>query len=74
MLTPHLYNRQLLYLFPNINNADYVAVVRHVPNYPINVEEANIRVAELIESGEYKVEFENDDIIIIKKTNLQNND
>lgn len=74
MLTPHLYNRQLLYLFPNINNADYVAVVRHVPNYPINVEEANIRVAELIESGEYKVEFENDDIIIIKKTYLQNND
>ena len=74
ILTPHLYNRQHLYLFPNINNADYVAVVRHVPNYPINVEEANNRVAELIESNNYKVKFENKDIIILKRISLPTDD
>ncbi|MBQ9470905.1 MAG: DUF2079 domain-containing protein [Bacteroidales bacterium] len=73
-LTPHLYNRQHLYLFPVINNADYVAVVRQLYNYPISVEDANKRVAELIDSGNYAVEFENNDIIILKSTSLHASD
>lgn len=73
-LSTRLYRRPYLYLFPNINNADYVVVLRHVSDFLISAEDANQRVAELIESGDYKVEFENNDIIIIKKTYLQNND
>lgn len=67
MLVPHLSFREWIYVFPNINNADYIITIPTSGNFwPYN-EEKYLKKIEELKQGNYKVIKESPSILILKK-------
>jgi len=66
---PYLANRQRIYLFPEIYDSRYIIVKPSLSSYPTTPEEIVSRVNSLISSSYWGIEYQNQDLIILKKTN-----
>ncbi len=67
VLVPHLSNRKLIYLFPVINDADYILLDTTSGKWPISGEEYVTRVTKLLKEGRYGVEKVGGNTILLLK-------
>ncbi len=66
-LYPHLAHREKAYLFPAINDAEYVFLDVTSPSYPISVEKLYGKVRGLLDSQEFGVLAAQDGYLLLKK-------
>ncbi len=68
MLVPHVSFRETIYNFPYIADADYIAILPGTKNtYPLNRNDYNNKIKELINSGKWKKEIEEGAFLLLKK-------
>jgi len=67
-LAPYLAFRDKIYHFPIVKDADYIALILNKKGtYPLSVDAFNEKIVELKNSGVYKVIYEDNDLLILKK-------
>ncbi len=66
-LYPHLAHREKAYLFPAVNDAEYVFLDVTSPSYPISVGKLYRRVQTLLDSQEFGVLAAQDGYLLLKK-------
>ena len=66
-LLPHLSMRDQVYMFPKIENAEAVLVLRQFDCYPPSPEEVEAKVAEMRASGDWEVIFEEGPLILFRR-------
>lgn len=66
-ILPHLANREKIYLFPEIRDAQFIILDQNLASYPIQKEELKNRIIELKKSKNYGIEKESGSLIIFKK-------
>ena len=70
-LVPHLSQRDKIYIFPNIADAQYVALdLANRPNSftPSNFEKAQETFLNLIQSGQFKIIYKQENVVLLKRT------
>ncbi len=66
---PHLANRDHLYHFPIINDAQIIVLVQTTRStYPVNPEQQTEIVKQLIDSNQFKIRSNKNDILILERT------
>ncbi|HKR06636.1 MAG TPA: DUF2079 domain-containing protein, partial [Bacteroidia bacterium] len=68
---PHLALRDNIYQFPIIKDAEYIVYSLKENTYPISRKEFNSKTDALLISGEWLIHFNNEDIVILKRKNVQ---
>jgi hypothetical protein len=69
-LVPHLCNREKIYQFPIVRDAEYIAVFKGSKGiYPLGVERLKEEIESLRKEVKYSIVRENKDIILIKREN-----
>ncbi len=66
-IVPHLSSRREIYLFPIVNQADYILFEATDNHWPISMEEATHAILSYIRSGEYGVVRWQEDIVLLKR-------
>jgi uncharacterized membrane protein len=67
-LAPHLANRDKIYHFPVVKDAEMIVVLKNKRSfYPLNKEDFEKKINELIESKEFKVVKDENLLLILKK-------
>jgi uncharacterized membrane protein len=66
-LYPHLAHREKAYLFPAINDAEYVFLDVTSSPYPISLKELSLELQWLLMSGEFGVEAARDGYVLLKR-------
>lgn len=66
-IVPHLINREKIYLFPEIYDAQYIVLNTKLNNYPLKENGLNENITALKSSKEWQVIDENKGMIIFKK-------
>ena len=66
-LNPHISQRERLYLFPDIRDADYIFLDVTANPHPIDVPSLEWRVRELLQGGEWGVVAAKDGYLLLKK-------
>jgi uncharacterized membrane protein len=67
-LAPHLAGRDKIYLFPNVKDAVYIALTKkECSPWPLTKEEYKEKIKLYKHDPDFKIIFENDDLIILKK-------
>ncbi len=70
-LIPHLCNREKIYQFPVVKDAEYIAIFKGSRGvYPIDSERLKEDIESFRKDSEYIIVQENEDIILIKRKNL----
>ncbi len=64
---PHLALRDHIYLFPIVKDADYIVYSVKEEPYPLTKEAFNIKIQDILNSKEWKDQFRNEDIVILKR-------
>lgn len=65
---PHLAFRDYIYEFPYLGNSRYIALILNENPYPLSEEAYNRKIAELRESKDWKVLYDEDSILIFEAT------
>lgn len=69
-LVPHLCNREKIYHFPVVKDADYIAVLKGSGGvYPLGIEKLQEEIDSLKNDSAYSIIRENVDIILLKRKN-----
>ncbi|MCX6350342.1 MAG: DUF2079 domain-containing protein [Bacteroidetes bacterium] len=69
-LGPHLAFRDTILLYPNITNADYIAIFRDtkgVGTWPLNLEDYNRKLIELDSSNSYQRIYDKKSLVIFRR-------
>lgn len=66
-IVPHLANREKIYLFPEIYDAEYLVLDRSLSSYPMNHYDLENKIAIFSKSTNWKIISANKSIIIFKK-------
>jgi uncharacterized membrane protein len=67
-LAPHLAFREKIYLFPNVKDAEYIVLLREGHGtYPLTEEEYPVKIRHYEASGEFKIIYDKDDLLILKR-------
>jgi uncharacterized membrane protein len=66
-LVPHLAMREYIYEFPVIRNAEYIAVLLGEMTHPLYQSDFDLRVREFKKSPDWKIIYEENDLIILKR-------
>jgi uncharacterized membrane protein len=66
-LAPRLALRDKIYHFPHVKDADYIVVLKSVGTYPLSLEKYKEVLDKLIQSPEYRIANETEDILVLKK-------
>jgi uncharacterized membrane protein len=70
-LVPHLCNRDKIYLFPVVGNAEYVAVLKGPGGiYPLGTEKLKEEIYSFKKDTAFSIIRENEDMILFKRKNL----
>lgn len=67
-IVPHVSNRKILYLFPEIADADYIILDTNLNTYPLSPENLHQKIDQLRNSKSYQIFLENKTLIVFKKT------
>jgi len=69
-LAPHLANRDRLYHFPIINDAQMLVLFKEYrSSYPMSRENFSEMIKELIESGQFEMTVDSGDLLVLKRRN-----
>jgi hypothetical protein len=72
-LAPHLADRDTLYHFPVVKNADYIVLLtKDVATYPLSSEEYKTIYLEYLKSGRYYALYAKNELLILKKKDQVN--
>lgn len=66
-LAPHLALRDKIYLFPKINDSDYVALLKITNTYPYSQEQYTELLGQLRTNTDFTIWYENEELIIFNK-------
>lgn len=67
---PHLANREKLYHFPVIHDAEMIVLLKDKRSlYPLNRETFDRETDSLIKTGKYEIQLDQKDLLILKKNN-----
>lgn len=66
-ITPHLALREKIYLFPRVDNADYILLFKHDDSYPLSNEEYDRKMHDLTLNPEWKIAEDKKDFILFKR-------
>ncbi len=66
-LVPHLSQRQRVYVFPAVLDADYIFVDLRASPAPTSAGDVYLRVHDLLASGDWRVEHEADGLLILSR-------
>ena len=69
-LAPHIVSVEKIYHFPYINDAEYIALMKNNGFWPLSKEAYFAKIDELIANKAYINIYENDDLIILRRSNL----
>lgn len=77
LLAPHLSFRDNIYLFPNVKDAEYIALFTDNTYFTPSDNESNdvnftAEIQKYLNSPDYETIYNNDDLIIIKRKNIGN--
>ncbi|MCD4769028.1 MAG: DUF2079 domain-containing protein [Bacteroidales bacterium] len=65
-LSPHLAKSAKLFLFPVINDAEYIVLLKNARStYPLSTQEYLDSVSYIRDSGKYSVEYESEDLLVL---------
>jgi uncharacterized membrane protein len=67
-LVPHLAARPYIYQFPEIGNADYIAILRQASTWPLSETELDAKLAAYQASGQWRVKLAQGPLIILQRT------
>jgi uncharacterized membrane protein len=67
-IAPHLAFRDKIYLFPHVKDSDYIVVFTDKRSpYPLSNEEFKIKIKDYVNFGRFKVIYDKNDLLILKK-------
>lgn len=67
-IAPHIAGRDVLYHFPVVKNASYIALfTSHSSTYPLSEEEFRAKIEAYKTGGEYDISYDNNSLLILKK-------
>lgn len=66
-LAPHLSQRERIYLFPTLRDAEYVALDQRASTYPVEPGEYDAAVARTLESGCFIRLFDRDGVLLLRR-------
>jgi uncharacterized membrane protein len=66
-LAPHLSQRERLYLFPTLRDAEYVVLDRRASTYPVELEEYQTALARTLESGCFIRLADRDGVLLLRR-------
>jgi uncharacterized membrane protein len=67
-LAPHLSQRQEVYLFPTLRDAEYVLLDRRATQYPVEPAEYHAAVEHLLADPCFEVLVQEDDLLLLRRT------
>lgn len=70
-ILPHLANREKIYLFPELYDAEYIILDKSLSSYPLRIDELNKKIETLRNSKNWKIEIDNQTLIIFKKNSIE---
>lgn len=68
-IVPHLANREKIYMYPEINDADYIILDYSLISYPINPQTLKDNISLLKKSKIWKIFDQNQTLIVFKRNN-----
>lgn len=66
-VTPHLAMRDKLYMWPKVDDAEYVLVSKRYGTYPMSARKSKAKLKSLIKSGEWEKLSDVNDVILLKR-------
>jgi len=73
-LAPHMANRERIYHFPVVKDADYIAlIITGQVTYPLSNYEYSARCDEYRNSGLFEVKYESNDLLILRRKGIKEN-
>ena len=66
-IVPHLSMRDVVHMFPRVEEAEYAILLREVFVYPGNPEEHANKVKEMLDSGEWEQIFEQGKVLVLRR-------
>lgn len=70
-LMPHISWRESVYQFPNIDNAEFIAISSHEVAYPLTLEQYHQKVDLIKSDTSWKIWYKQEGILIFRKANDQ---
>lgn len=66
-IVPHLANREKIYLFPNISDADYIILAPNLASFPLNHYQLDTKVDELKADNDLSLTFDQDNVLVFER-------
>lgn len=66
-LAPRLYQREKIYLFPKVLDAQFIVLMKKANHYPLRQEQFDLAISELKINEEFTLTFENEEVYIFEK-------